>query len=287
MNGSLLASRLAATLLSPSGPRGRLAVFTYHQVVERRDPFRPGEPDPEQFRNDLGVIGRLFDVLPLPEAAARLAEGRLPARAACITFDDGYANNHSIAAPLLEAAGLPATFFIATGAIDDGVMWNDLVIEAVAHCGDALVVDPELELDVVPRDRPSMTYERLASLLERLKYRSLERRWEAAIRLYRDNVRAETPQLMMTREQVADLARRGFDIGGHTVRHPILAELDDDGAKAEIEGCRRWIEEVTGRSPTTFAYPNGRPNKDFKAAHRRMVEDAGFSVAVTTEWGFA
>ena len=60
------------------------------------------------------------------------ARGRAPARALAITFDDGYADNATVAAPILLRLGLPATFFVATGFLDGGRMWNDTVIEAVA-----------------------------------------------------------------------------------------------------------------------------------------------------------
>jgi peptidoglycan/xylan/chitin deacetylase (PgdA/CDA1 family) len=282
-----MAARTLGALLSPAGQRGRLAVFCYHQVLERKDSLRPGEPDAREFAIDLEVINRLFTVLPLVEAARRLSEGSLPARAACVTFDDGYANNHDIAAPALEAAGVPATFFIATGAVEDGIMWNDLVLEAVARRGASLVLPeiPGKANDAWPVDGDRTRF--AAALLERLKYRPLDERTEIAARIFRTNVDDEPPRLMMTRGMVASLASRGFGIGGHSVRHPILAELPDAQARIEIEDCARWIEELTGQKPREFAYPNGRPERDFALPHEEMVREAGYTVAVSTEWNIA
>src|SRR6056297_3611553 len=128
-------ARSLGNVMSGAGPRARLFVFGYHQVLDSPDPLRAGEPDREQFLRDLDLIGSVFRVLPLAEAVERLTQGTLPARAACITFDDGYENNYSIAAECLERKGLPATIFVAADAVDRGVMWNDLVIEAVARAG--------------------------------------------------------------------------------------------------------------------------------------------------------
>ena len=72
-----------------------------------------------------------FNVLPLGEACARFTRGALPARAACITFDDGYANNKRTALSVLKRLGLPATFFVSIAFSDGGIMFNDGVIEAV------------------------------------------------------------------------------------------------------------------------------------------------------------
>jgi peptidoglycan/xylan/chitin deacetylase (PgdA/CDA1 family) len=279
-------SRSLAALLSPAGRRGRLAVFCYHQVLERKDPLRRTEPTSDQFQSDLETIGRFFNVLLLPEATERLSTGTLPARAACITFDDGYANNHELAAPLLERAGMPATFFIAGGAVDDGVMWNDLVINAAGSKGSNWIVEDLKELgEEVARQRSPGEF--LGWTLPRLKYCPPQRRRELAEAFFRTNTGLEPPRLMMNRAAVADLARRGFDIGGHTLQHPILTEVTDDEAREEVGGCHRWIEEVTGRTPVTFAYPNGIPERDFRSEHIRMVQEAGFRSAVSTCWAVA
>ena len=61
------------------------------------------------------LLGR---VLPLGESLERLARGDLPARAVAITFDDGYADNRTIAMPILQALGLPHRVALAcTGVV--------------------------------------------------------------------------------------------------------------------------------------------------------------------------
>ena len=273
-------------MLSRPGRRARLFVFTYHQVLEHADPYRPGEPDQGEFASDMEIIASTFNVLPLPEAAEQLFNHSLPARAACITFDDGYENNRSIAAPILERKGLPATFFIACGAVDTGVMWNDLVIEALAACGNEIDGSGLRELDCDLRNHVK-SGPLVEKVLKSLKYRSMSERWDTARRLYRKYAGEELPRLMMTRTDVKYLAQRGFDIGGHTINHPILNTLDPESARAEIAGCRDWIYEVTGQEPRTFAYPNGIPGRDFHLEHEQMVRESGFEVAVSTDWAVA
>jgi peptidoglycan/xylan/chitin deacetylase (PgdA/CDA1 family) len=263
------AAKIAGSVLSPAGARGRLVVFCYHQVLERCDPLRPGEPDEAQFRDDVRLIDSVFNVLPFTEAVRKLKCGDLPARSACITFDDGYANNFDLAAPILKSVGVPATFFIAGGAVDTGIMWNDLVIESVAHSGS------------------KEQAENLAATLRELKYRPMTERWDAAVDMYRSTVDSELPRLMMTRDMVAGLSRQGFEIGGHTINHPILKELPDDEARREIEDCATWIRDVTGDAPTSFAYPNGVPGQDYTNGHAAMVREAGFEAAASTQWALA
>lgn len=267
--GMYLPARAAGSVLSPASRRGRLVVFCYHQVLTELDPLRPGEPDEAQFRDDIRLIGSVFNVLTFGEAAARLASGTLPRRAACITFDDGYADNFELAAPILRSAGMPATFFIAGGAVDAGVMWNDLVIESVARSGAA--------------ERA----EELPAILRRLKYMPMAERWKESVRMFRETGDTELPRLMMTREMIANLANQGFEIGGHTINHPILKGMPDDVARKEIEDCSSWIQDVTNKTPVTFAYPNGIPGQDFDPKHEAMVRDAGFKAATSTRWAVA
>jgi peptidoglycan/xylan/chitin deacetylase (PgdA/CDA1 family) len=245
-------------------------IFTYHRVLERADPLLPDEPDASLFEQQARWLGQFCNVLSMTDAVRRLVAGTLPARAACITFDDGYANNHDVAMPILRRLGLPATVYVTVDAIERGVMWNDLVIEAVRRRGDA-------------GDAASA----IAAKLAELKYLPLQERWNAAAALYEAAADAPPPRLMMTPQMVRALANAGFEIGAHTVTHPILKRQTLDDARQEIFGSRDWIASLLGAQPTSFAYPNGRPGRDYDEGHARLVEEAGFESAVSTQWSCA
>ena len=123
--------RSAFALASPGGTRARLSVLIFHRVSAAQDPLFPGEIFAEQFAALMSHVASRFRVLALRDAVQALAQGTLPARAMAITFDDGYADNLEIAAPILQRHRVPATVFVATGYLDGGCMWNDLVIQAL------------------------------------------------------------------------------------------------------------------------------------------------------------
>ncbi len=275
--------RLLHAGLSPGGVRGRLLVFTFHRVLSRPDPLLPGEPDVADFGRMARWIAESCNVLPLAEAARHLRRGTLPARAACLTFDDGYADNLENAVPVLLQLGLPATVFVAVDAVRNGIMWNDIVLDAVRCCGVELdTAVAGIATATLPKTDPA-TF--AARLLDALKYLPPERRWLSAIDLHRAATgTAETRRHMLTTEMVRTLVGLGFDVGGHTVSHPILSQIDDATALQEIRGCYQWLQDLTARRPCSFAYPNGRPGADYDQRHVEMVRTTGFEVAVSTRW---
>jgi peptidoglycan/xylan/chitin deacetylase (PgdA/CDA1 family) len=270
------------------GPFSRcLSILIYHRVVAEPDPLAPDEVCASEFDWQLEVLKRWFTVLPLREAAAGLRRGTLPVRSACVTFDDGYADNATVALPILRRHSMPATFFVATGFLDGGRMWNDSVIETVRSArGDALDART-IGLDELPVSTPALRRQAIETLLGALKYLPPEERQERVDRLAFESSGALPSDLMMTADQVRQLRADGMEIGGHTATHPILMGLDPGRATHEIEDGKRRLEEITGSPVKVFAYPNGKPGRDYGREHVGMVRELGFEAAVSTAWGVA
>src|SRR5262249_2668382 len=152
---------------------------------------------------------RWFNVLPLPEAVTRVKEGRLPARPLSITFDDGYADNHAIALPILRRLGLHATFFIASSFLDGGRMWNDTIIEAIRAHRDGVLDLADLDLGNHPLGTVEERRAAINKILGKLKYFETERRTSATEGVARRVGAALPHDLMMTSSQVADLHYQG------------------------------------------------------------------------------
>ncbi len=278
--------RLAGSWFSPAGPNARLSILIYHRVLAATDPIFPGEATTESFDRQMAQVKRVFNVLPLPEAVARLKSGTLPARAACITFDDGYADNLTLATPILQKHGLKATFFIATAYLNGGRMFNDTVIEAIRRA-DADHIDLRA-LDLGEHDvaTPQAKAKAIGHILPIVKYLPLGKREDTVAELAQRVTRQPLPNdLMMTTAQLKALYAAGMEIGGHTERHPILARLDDAATRAEIAAGRDWLESTLGNKVRVFAYPNGRPVADYRPEQARIVESLGIEGAVSTQYG--
>jgi peptidoglycan/xylan/chitin deacetylase (PgdA/CDA1 family) len=275
----------ALACLSPAGPRARLSILIFHRVRARTDPLFPAELDAAQFGRILGWLSDWFNVLPLDEAVARLANRTLPARAASITFDDGYADNFECALPILQAHGLKATFFIATDFIDGSCMWNDRLIESVRGCRKVEADLGCVGLGSVDMGRIEARRALVDALLLRLKHLEPGARSARVLEVEAALGKPALPALMMSSGQIRALRRAGMQIGAHTCSHPILASTADDEARREIERSKAAVEGLLDEPVGLFAYPNGKPSVDYGPRHVEMVRAAGFTAAVSTAAG--
>jgi len=278
--------RLAGSWFSPAGANARLSILIYHRVQAETDPLFPTEATVASFDRQMAQVKSVFNVLPLPEAVARLKSGTLPARAACITFDDGYADNLTLATPILQKHGLKATFFIATAYLNGGRMFNDTVIEAIRRADSDHIDLRKLDLGEHDVSTPQAKAKAIGQILPIVKYLPLGKRENIVAELAQRVTHQALPDdLMMTTDQLKALHAAGMEIGGHTNRHPIIARLDDVATRDEIAAGKEWLEASLGSKLRVFAYPNGRPVSDYRPEQARIVESLGFEGAVSTQYG--
>ena len=275
-------------LLGVVSANPRLSILIYHRVFNSHDPFHPDVPDTRMFSWQMELLQRYFNVVTLTEAINQLKSDQLKPRTVCVTFDDGYADNYLQALPVLNQWNIPATFFVASGFLNGGMMWNDIVLETIRHHQ-----DDRLNLEAVGLDNYSLgelnqRRQIATQLLSAIKYLPANQRNEV-IQFITEQANNHLPDnLMMTTEQLKHLHASGMEIGAHTVSHPILASLTDDQAEQEIKDGREQLSALLdGTNIRYFAYPNGKPGQDFNNTHARIVKDLGFEAAVSTRWSAA
>src|SRR5690349_21269394 len=267
--------------------RGRLSILTFHRVFAAPDPLLPGEPSAEQFEALLAHVKRNYSVLPLTDAIRRLYNGTLPARAVAITLDDGYADNLSVAAPILKRLQLPATVFIATGYLDGDCMFNDVVIHAIRAAKQERLELAHLGLGAYSLASIADRRSAINQIIGRIKYLPAAERSRRAQSILDACATTAPVGLMLKRELVRSLIDFGLDVGGHTITHPILTNISPSDAWHEIQAGKEELEQLIRRSVSLFAYPNGCPGSDYTGEHVRMVRDAGFLAGATTARGVA
>lgn len=232
-------------------------------------------------------VSSWFNVLPLDEAILLLKKGLIPSKAACITFDDGYADNFTIALPILKKYKLTATFFVSTGFLDGGRMWNDTIIESLrSYSNNTLDLTP-LGLEPMPLNNTVEKILAIEFLLKKIKHLNPDCRSKFT-NLFSELTQSELPNnLMMTSDQVRGMRKAGMLIGAHTVTHPILAGTASKLAEYEISESKSFLENLLREKIELFAYPNGKPDSDYSPNHVALVKELGFKAAFSTTHGCA
>ncbi len=197
----------------------------------------------------------------------------------CITFDDGYADNAEIAAPILDRHRLVATFFVVTGFIESGApLWYD---RASAHWR---------------RTGPESCTKALAQTGQHASAPRAESEWMEALKGLEPAARSSVlreldrignpitdPDLYrpMQSQQARRLAEAGHEIGSHTDTHPLLPQLDNNALASELSQSRRKLANWLGTPVRGLCYPNGGHDERVE----RAALSAGYGYACTTRPG--
>lgn len=242
-------------------PHQKALVLLYHRVGSiAPDPWSLCVT-PEHFEEHLQVLQRyrrvrLDQIVP--------GERSWSGPRVAVTFDDGYADNFEIARPLLERFETPATFFITTGGIDSHLeFWWDELERIVFRSENAM--NKYLEL-----------YERFQPLPHQIRSRTLETMCGDHGREPRATHRT------LTSTELETLGSIGlFEIGAHTVTHPLLAAQPAEVQHWELATSKKWLEERLARPVTSISYPYGGTHH-YNQETLDAVEQAGYRRACTT-----
>jgi peptidoglycan/xylan/chitin deacetylase (PgdA/CDA1 family) len=267
-------------------------IFVIHKVVtEKTDSLATWLTITVDFLDRvLALLKTRADFVRLDDARERLAREE-PVKATrpfiVLTFDDGFRDNLTLGLPILRQHGVPATVYVPSGAPDRNLdPWPWRLEKAIRE-----VSEVSLDLPELPR---------------RLSVQTLEEK-RAAFSLLTDHIHRNIPanrylpELLLSKARVSDesliaeqfaswdelralASDRLVTIGGHTVTHPSLHDLEEDQAMAEIGDGRRRLEAQLEVAVAHFAYPYGASSncgsREFALAAR-----AGFVTGVTAREG--
>ena len=270
--------------------RNRLLILCYHGVSTGDEHgSHPGMfLPPTTFARRMDMLDQLgCNVLGLPEALNRLQAGNLPARSVALTFDDGWADFHKEAFPILKKHKFPATVYLTTYYC----LFNRPIFRfALAYMfwkqQGKIIENNEVawlpnELDLQTPDRRTALVWQIDAYAKQ-KNLSGKEKDELVAQLaalvgfdYQAFLRERLMHLMNPAE-VTEVASGGIDIQLHTHRH--RTPLDRDRFIGEITENRRIIRDLANASDGAhFCYPSGAVRPDFVP----WLREAGVQSATT------
>lgn len=254
----------------------RPLVLMHHRVLPRAQcahyPFPSLALELELFEAEVAWLAANFEVLTL--AAAFRASRESPRRCCVLTFDDGYADNFELAAPILERHGVRGVFFVATDFVGQRErLWYDRAALALGALAARLREQELARLALDAGASVGAAVQALKGLAPAERSASIAR-WESQAGPVDSASFAP-----MSPAQVRELAARGHEIGAHSVSHAMLPQCDDAQLERELVESRARLSEWTSAQVTSLCYPDGAHDARVVAAARRV----GYTLACTTQ----
>jgi peptidoglycan/xylan/chitin deacetylase (PgdA/CDA1 family) len=275
--------------------RGKRAIILrYHSVQHRPDDYehiigKPITHATAAFQEQIDLVTRHYEPVTLDDLAAFVRGQRpMPRRCVAVTFDDGFADNFEIAAPILNRAGIRAAFYITVGCIEpERLLWFSRLRHAFGTTRAETWWDPTRQClwrltDPPQRGQAHRSAAEACARTTGLAQDELVARLEADLGVA---ALALGRRLMMTWGQIRELQRQGHLIGAHTLTHPNLAHVPADEMAREVAESKRRLEEELQAPVRHFSYPAPILEPHWSEATVACTADLGFATAVTCRRG--
>jgi peptidoglycan/xylan/chitin deacetylase (PgdA/CDA1 family) len=287
---------LRSGLLRMAGSlRGRsAALLMYHSVMEDprcQEAFLGGiVHSRDVFRGQMELLARRYHPTSLDQVRQFLrGEGELPDRAVVVTFDDGYTDNYEIAAPVLNKAGVPATFYATIECVEQGRLpWPARLRFVFRNAKKGSWVDSDgktwpLASDVEREKAILLSCDECCKLTGSAQQNYVD----CLERILDTRVPVGSGNLMMNYEQLRGLVRQGHIVGSHTMTHPNMAHIRAEDARHELTESKRRLEQQLNAVVAHFSYPCPALSPHWTEQTVAASGVAGYETAVTTDGGLA
>ena len=231
----------------------------------------------------------------LSDLVSGMMNGATLKRAVAITFDDGYVDNLSAGAPVLEEYDVPATMFVVSSKRGRGFWWDELA--RIIYSASALPAELALTIkgrgfqrSIQQSDEQASRNRLIVDLYRRLRPLSSRDKEDSMIQLGEwagvpfDPEMPEPSTRTMFPEELVELASsRLLDVGSHSLTHPILPTIPSDSVQVEVRRSKSELEDIIGKPVSKFSYPDGATSRAVQAE----VRSAGYMCACSSQPGLA
>jgi peptidoglycan/xylan/chitin deacetylase (PgdA/CDA1 family) len=171
-----------------------------------------------------------------------------------LTFDDGLKEIYTIVAPILEKKGIPATFFINTGFVDNQAIFYRYKV--------SLIIDAYLKNQQFSREISNiLSVEHhgdfdICKALYRLNIHDVSKIDQIAKIVevnFQEYLLKEQPYLNTS--QVLDLLGKGYTVGSHSVDHPLFKTIKPEDQKNQVVESFKCLKDKFNIQPYYFSFP--------------------------------
>lgn len=219
----------------------------YHVVSDEKLPHILNYPyrSTKQFEDELDILLKHFKPVSLEHIYENSGTSE---KVFHLSIDDGLQECEEIIAPILIQKGIPATFFINSGFVDNKELF---------HRYKASLILSELKMN------PCYQAERF------LQTNGLTRKNILQAGFSLRDILDEAAEIMnidfhtfltehkpyLTTKQIENLHKQGFSIGGHSHKHSEFWEISEKNQLKHIKKSMKWVTENINPKIKAFSFP--------------------------------
>ncbi len=289
--GCLIKSGLGRLLSRASA--SSVVILRYHSVKDEPEEFSHTIGNgiihsTDVFREHMRQLADNYNPVSMDEVTAFLTGGlKLPRLAVAVTFDDGYKDNHEIAAPILAEYGVPATFYVIVGSIEsDDAPWFVRIRSAFSNTKNATWRDKAGRQYDLTNPTARQQARRQATAYCASATGDLQGKRTAEIEKDLDIlVQLQNTDLMLSWNDIRSLKKQGNLIGSHSMSHPNLAHVCKADMKQELSDSKIILERELGDEIKHFAYPNPILEPIWNESTYNAAKEIGYRTVTTCDRG--
>jgi len=260
-----------------------IRILVYHGICVT-DPFKFNTLfiTQKKWEQQLQLYKKYFDIISLEDI---YNGGYDPHKfSICLTFDDGFANNHKYVLPLLDKYQIPATFFVTSiRKYGYDFLWND-ILSIAGKFGPSEIWYDDQQFKRLKGKYQSKQKQVLTNIL---RDGNFERKKDVINLLNSEmNFKKKVPEdywLQMTTDQIKTLSSsKWVTIGSHSLYHNDLTKSSIQDLQYDLKESKAFLESITGREVKALAFPYGSYTK----LVIEQAKSAGFTQILATNFLF-
>ena len=273
-------------------------IFLFHGVIKKNKHIIRNYTNKhileKNFINKIKFFKKNYNILSLEEIFFNIKNKlSLPPNTCAITFDDGFENNYSIAAPILEKFKIPTTFYFSTDFINNNSMsWIDKIEYAFEKTkkNTNILTWRVKTIKNNSKKKKILILEEIRRVLKNQNKNLLIEKIINSIFLQLEVIKINSLNNEIDKKiswsKVKKLISSNlFTIGGHSHRHISLTSVPLLEAKIEIDTSIKLFKKNTGINLEHYSYPEGQ-KKDFNINIKKYLKKRGIKICPAAISGF-
>tara|TARA_E500000178_G_C17023515_1_gene756745 strand:- start:1822 stop:2748 length:927 start_codon:yes stop_codon:yes gene_type:complete len=251
----------------------KLLILLYHGVTDvvsnGIENYSRKHLDFKLFQNQMRLLKSKYNVISMDDVFYMKRNNlKFPKRSVAITFDDGFENNYSIAAPILDKFKVPATFYICANIVNSETMfWVDKIEDCINRTKTKQII---ISLGGRKKIFKLDTYKKKIKCVEIIKNYCKKIKVKQKDRIINDLINRTfvLPKITTSKNyeklkwnQVKKMYKNSlFTIGSHSLNHEILSMQNKEQMKKDVSKSLQIFNKKLNTEIRHFSYPEGQKN---------------------------